>query len=173
VSDDLDLEGTLSQITALVEGVEHLPDREARERARALVHAVLDIHRVGLARVLALAGAREGGSQLVDELAEDRAIALLLSLHELHPRDVESRVAAAVEQAAARLREVGVALDAVGVTGDSARVRVKPAGPVRASPAQIRSQIEEAIGRAAPEIAEVEIDGLDPTPLVSITLPRR
>ena len=170
-ADTPELDQPLAQIGELVEGVERLPDPTARERARALVQAVLDIHRVGLGRVLALAAATDG---LVDELCRDQAVALLLALHDLHPRSVETRVRAAVEEVQPQLLEVGVALELAGVTDDSARVRVKAAGPLRTSQAAIRTAVEGAIGRSAPEIAVVEIDGLDPSPLVSITrLPPR
>ncbi len=174
VSDNHELEHPLARIGELIEGLEHLPDADARERARALVQAVLDIHRVGLSRVLEVAAARDGGDAVVDELAADQAVALLLSLHGLHPRGVETRVREAVEELRPQLLDVGVAVELARVTDDSAHVRVKAAGSVRTGGAAIRSLVEGAIGRAAPEIAEVEIDGLDPSPLVSISrLPQR
>jgi hypothetical protein len=174
VSDGPELEHPLARIGALVEGIERLPDADARERARGLVQAVLDIHRVGLARLLALASELEGGPALIDELARDQAFALILALHDLHPRDVETRVRDAVDGVAPALLEMGVAIDILAVTDENVRVRVKAAGKVRAGQAKIRAMVEEAIGRAAPEVAAVEFDGLDPTPLVPITrLPQR
>jgi NifU-like domain len=177
VSDNPELDHPLAQIGSLVEGLERLADADARERARALVQAVLDIHRLGLARVLALAAARDGGPALVDELARDQTIAILLSLHGLHPRDVDTRVRLAIDEARAGLLELGVAVELSRISDDTAHVRVKAAGAagaVRASPARIRTLVEGAIGRAAPEIAAVEIDGLDQSALVSITrLPQR
>ncbi|HKE18277.1 MAG TPA: hypothetical protein VKB80_25540 [Kofleriaceae bacterium] len=172
--DSSELEHPLARISELVEGLEQLPDAPARERARALVQAVLDIHRIGLARALAVAGAREDGAALVDELAGDQAVALLLSLHGLHPHDVETRVRAAVDHLRATLLDVGVSVELGGVTDETAQIRVKAAGEVHASHARIRTMVEQAIGRAAPEIVSVEIHGLDTSPLVSITrLPQR
>jgi hypothetical protein len=70
--------------------------------------------------------------------------------------------------------EVGVAVELRRITDDTAHVRVKAAGDVRTSHGAIRATLEGAIGRSAPEIAMVDIDGLDPSPLVSITrLPQR
>ncbi len=174
MSDNRELEHPLSRIGELIEGLEHLPDANARERARALVQAVLDIHRVGLSRVLVVAAARDGGDAVIDDLVADEAVALLLSLHDLHPRGLETRVRAAVDDLRPKLLDVGVAVELAGITDDSAHVKVKAAGSVRAGGAAIRTMVEGAIGRAAPEIAAVEIDGLDPSPLVSITrLPQR
>lgn len=174
MSDNRELEHPLARIGELIEGLELLPDADAREQARELVQAVLDIHRVGLSRVLAVAAARDGGGSVVDELVADQAVALLLSLHDLHPRGLETRVRAAVDELRPRLLDVGVAVELAHVTDDSAHVRVKAAGSVRTGGAAIRTMVESAIGRAAPEIAAVEIDGLDQSPLVSISrLPQR
>lgn len=172
MSADPELEQPLARISELVEGLERLPDAPAREQARALVQAVLGIHRQGLSRVLALAAEHEGGAALVDRLAQDRAVALLLSLHDLHPRDVETRVREAVEEVRPGLREVGVALELDRVADERAHLRVRPAGAVRTTNARVREIVEGAIERAAPEIAAIEIDGLDPSPLVSLTRQR-
>jgi len=169
-----ELEQPLAQIGELVEGLERLPDAPAREQARALVQAVLDIHRLGLARLLAMAAEREGGAALVDALAQDQAVALLLSLHGLHPRDVETRVREAIEQVRPGLAAQGVAVELTRITEDTAHLHVRAAGALQTTRARIRELLEGAIGGAAPEIAAVEIDGLDPSPLVSISrLPQR
>lgn len=161
-----DLESPLAQIASLVAELERLPQSSARERARALVQAVLDIHHAGLARILELLAARPGGAALVENLAAEETVALLLSLHDLHPSDVETRVRSAVEALRPALLDQGVAIELAGAGDDTARVRVRAAGAIRASDARIRAMVEQAICRGAPEIAEVEIDGLERAPLV-------
>ncbi|HEY3593388.1 MAG TPA: hypothetical protein VGL13_05925 [Polyangiaceae bacterium] len=163
-----DLDSPLTRIAALVEELEQMPETPARESARALVEAVLEIHRAGLTKLIEIAAVR-AGEDVVDELAADPSVALLLSLHELHPTSREARVRTAVDQLRPTLLAAGVAIETDGVGDDVARVRVRPAGTVRLADARLRSQIESAIYRGAPEIAMVEIDGLDDAPTVPVT----
>jgi len=161
-----DLESPLTRIASLVAELERMPESQAREHARALVHAVLDIHHAGLARIFELLALRPDGPAFVEQLGADETVMLLMSLHDLHPRDVESRVRAAVDAVRPALLEQGVAIELDGVGEDTARVRLSAAGLVRATNAKLRALVEFAIYAGAPEIVVVEIDGLDGAPLV-------
>jgi hypothetical protein len=169
-----DLEQPLARIAALVQEMEEAPDRAMRERARGLVQAVLDIHRVGLERLLAVAAARDDGAALVDALAREDAFALLLALHGLHPRTIDARVRGAIDDLAPRLLADGVAIELRDVTDELARVRLRPVGPVRTTGAALRARVETAIGRSAPDIGGVEIEGLESSdvPASRLTGPR-
>jgi hypothetical protein len=166
-----ELAPALARIESLVAEIERTADPAARERSRALVQALLDVHRLALERLLELAAARAGGPELLDELATDQAVALLFSLHGLHRRDLDSRVGAAIDELRPKLLADGVALDLEAIADDRVRVRVSPAagGRVRAGSAQVRATIESHLMRAVPEIASVDIDGLE-TGVVSIGL---
>lgn len=161
-----DLESPLARIASLVAELERMPESLARERARALVQAVLDVHQAGLARILELLAARQDGARFIDELAADETVTLLMSLHDLQPSDVETRVRAAVDALRPALLEQGVAIELAGAGEDTARVRLRAAGAVRTSDDKLRALVERAIYRGAPEIAVVEIDGLDGAPVV-------
>ena len=170
------LEDTLTRINTLVEEIEGVTDPVARERSRALVQAILDVHRIGVARLLTMAAERPGGAELVEALAADDTVALLLSLHGLHPQDLGSRVRRAIDELRPRLLADGVAIDLEHVDDDRARVRLSPAAPggrVRAGAAELRVVIERALGHAAPELATIDIAGLDAAGAVNITLPSR
>jgi len=155
----LELQRSVARLGELIDELEQVPDLATRERARALVQTLLDLHRAGLSRLLELVAER--GPPGVDGLAADETVALLFSLHGLHPRSVEERVRSAIDELAAQLLEQGVAVDLSEVTEDTVRVRLKAAGKVRAAVAGLRAAVESAIRRAAPEIAAVEIDGLE------------
>ncbi len=171
-----DLDSPISRIASLVEELEQLPENPARERARALVQAVLEMHAAGLARILELAAAHPDGPAFIDELCADPMVTLLMSLHELHPSDVETRVRAAVDGLKPVLLDEGVAIELDRASEGTARVRLRAAGAIRASDARIRARMEAAMAGAAPEIAAIEIDGLDGAPLVPagrLVAPRR
>ncbi len=87
---------------------------------------------------------------------------MVLALHEPRdPRLLEARVRAAVDKVRPTLLEQGVDLELVGINEDTARVHVKAAGALHISPSALRTALEEAIGRGAPEIAAVAIEGLE------------
>jgi Fe-S cluster biogenesis protein NfuA len=155
-----DLEQPLARITTLIEEVEEMIDPAARERSRALVQAVLDVHGVALRRFLDLVALR-GGQELVRELSKDDAVALLLALHGLHPDEVSTRVAGAVAELRPQLRDEGIDIELAEVTDEKAVVALRPLGTVQGNTAALRATIETAIARSAPEIAAVDITGLD------------
>jgi hypothetical protein len=168
------LQPSLARIAALVAALEELPDAGAREQARALVQAVLEIHRVGLSHLVAhlIAEAdRERASAepgWLDALERDDAVSLLLSLHGLHPRDLDTRVRAALAPLRPALLAAGIAIELRAVDGEVVRVALRPAGGAapHADPHHLRAAVEAAIRRGAPEIAAVEIDGLEAGPIV-------
>ena len=157
----LELSRLLARIGELIEELEQVSDIAMRERARALVQTLLDLHRAGLARLLELASERGPPGPWIDELAADETVAVLLSLHGLHPRSLQARIGSAIDELSPQLLQQGVAVDLRGVTEETVRVRLKAAGPVRAGVAALRAAVESAIRRCAPEIAAVEIEGLE------------
>jgi hypothetical protein len=155
-----DLEQPLEQIARLVDELEQHPDAATRERARTLVQAILDVHRVALRRLLELVAAR-GGEKIVGDLAHDDAVALLLALHGLHPEDIAKRVGAAVDELRARLNDDGVAIELGAVSEERAVILLRAVGEVHTPGAALRAVIETAIARNAPEISTIEIVGLE------------
>lgn len=165
----IELQRAMARIGELVEELERVPDIATRERARALLQTVLDVHRAGLARLLELVSANGP----IEALAGDESVALLLSLHGLHPESVEARVRAAIGELAPRFLEQGVAVELTSVTDEALRVRLRTAGTLRADEAGLRAALEAAIRASAPEIAEVHIDGLDKSDVPVTRLGRR
>jgi hypothetical protein len=145
----------MNRIGELIGELEQGADAETRERARELVQTILDVHRVGLEKLLELARAP------VEELAREESVAILLSMHDLHPEDAASRVRAAIDAVAPRLLDEGVAVELTSVDGDRVRIALRAAGPVRAHVAGLRGELERLVRRSAPEIVAVDIDGLE------------
>lgn len=155
------------RLQALLVALESTRDDQTRQAAQQLVQAVLELHGAALADMLALV--REAGTQPADTLlprfASNPRVAALLLLHDLHPQDLETRARKAIE----RLRPVfgvrGVRADLVATAPGMVRVRVTASGQKTQRPAaaEIRHDIEAALLTAAPDVAEVVIDGIETT----------
>jgi hypothetical protein len=167
---DHDIAGPMRRIESLVRSLETCPDIAAREGARELVRAVLDLHAAGLAKLLELASQAGGpGRVLVESLAREPLVSGLLLLHGLHPVPVERRVADAVENVRARLRPREGEVELLAVTEESIRIRLR--GDPSSGPA-LRLAIEEALTRAAADVLHVEIEeAWDPDPAGRLSLP--
>jgi Fe-S cluster biogenesis protein NfuA len=86
----------------------------------------------------------------------------LLLIHDLHPVDVETRVARALEEVRPYLGSHGGDVELLGVTDGVARLRLNgTCDGCPSSAVTLKSSIETAIMRAAPELERVEAEGLD------------
>jgi hypothetical protein len=149
---------------ALLDRVESMPDPDARTDAVELVRALVALYGEGLARVTA-AALRAGGDTVAAQFAADHLVSHLLLLHGLHPLDLPTRVAAAVEATCARQGEVRPEL--VSVDDDVVRLRLPAAtAGCGSSTAALAAALTESIRAAAPEIDRVEVDQPKPAPAV-------
>ena len=152
------VEETLRRIDDLVTGLGHIADPAARDSARELLEAILDLHGLALARMMAAVATTEEGRNLLARFAQDEQIKAVLLLHGLHPEDPETRLRHALAILQPRLDEAGIAARLGRATANGASVRIS-GDPVGAE--RLRQQIEEAIVNAAPDLDEIAIDWPD------------
>jgi hypothetical protein len=164
VSTDNEFQTKLNRLEALVQQADRLPDPAARECARELVRALLDLHADGLERLLDHVDAVTDGAVL-DACAADDVVGGLLLLHGLHPLPVEDRVQRALEQARPVLRSLGAEVELIGVDDGVLRLRFEANGDGRVSSAAVWRAVEEAITTNAPDLTGVEIEGLEVAPV--------
>jgi len=122
-----DLRATGERIEALLEAAS-AGGRVARERAEELVRLVVDLYGAGLERLLDIlheAGRLDDG--LLDRLAADDLVASLLAVHGLHPDDVGTRVARALDGVRPYLGSHGGDVQLLDVTDDGT-VRLRMLG---------------------------------------------
>lgn len=151
-----EFQGRVRRVEALVAALEACPDPAAREGARELVRALLDLHAAGLAKVLHLASLPgEPGLALVDRFARDGLVGSLLLLHGLHPVAPEVRVAEAPDRVRPRLRARGGDVELLGVGAEVVRLRLR--GDPSSGPA-LRLAVEEAVVEAAPDVPAIDIE---------------
>ncbi len=127
-------------------------------RALAAVQGLVELYGEALRRVVELGGISQG-------LVADELLSHLLLLHDLHPVDVETRVARALEEVRPYLGSHGGDVELLGIEDGIARLRLGGTCDGCASSAvTLKHSIEEAILRAAPELHGVEADGVSAQP---------
>src|SRR4029453_17038710 len=93
---------------------------------------------------------------------EDELVASLLVLHDLHPKDTQTRVTEALDQVRPYLGSHAGGVELLGV--DSAGVvHLRLEGSCDGCPSSVQTvklAIERAIEEAAPEVAGVEVENL-------------
>ncbi|MDQ6772028.1 MAG: NifU family protein, partial [Candidatus Dormibacteraeota bacterium] len=171
-----DFEKQARRVEALVQEVQGLGDEDARASAVGAIQAVLDLHGLGLERILA-----QAGPELSSRLAADEAVAGLLLLHGLHPVALEDRVRGALDKVRPYLASHGGGVEVLGF--DEGVVRLRLEGSCHgcaSSTATLRDAIEKAILEAAPDAAALQVEGVAPpapqsgfVPLGSIRPPER
>ncbi|MBF4998349.1 NifU family protein [Nocardia sp. BSTN01] len=126
----------------------------ARERAEALVGEVVDLYGAGLRRILAVLD-----DATVQRLLADDLVASLLLVHGLHPHDVRTRVAGALDSVRPYLGSHGGDVRLLEVTADAV-VRLELTGSCRSCPSSsvtLELAVEDAVRAAAPEITAIEV----------------
>jgi Fe-S cluster biogenesis protein NfuA len=172
MTDTLDsraFQARLRRLDDLLQGVERLPDTSTRARIHEIVQAILELHGVGLERVLShMAEAGEAGAAALDACARDEVAGGLLLLHGLHPLDIEGRVLLALEQVRPYLASHGGDVELLGIRDGVARLKL--VGSCHGCPSSsltMKQTIEEAILGRAPDVVAVEVEGDTSVPLTT------
>jgi Fe-S cluster biogenesis protein NfuA len=152
----------MERLEAQLREAERHSDPAARQRVQEIVQAVLDLHGVGLERLLEhVAGAGAAGQVALNACAHDEVVSGLLLLHGLHPHDVPTRVRQALDSVRPALHRHGGSVELVGIEGTVVRLRLDGnCDGCPSSAATMQQTIEEAIYNKAPEITAVLLDNL-------------
>lgn len=157
--------------------VEQLLDRIAAtgassaELAEELVRALVQLYGAGLERIVSRLGA--AAPDVLDELAGDVLVAGLLSLHDLHPRDVRQRVEAALAGVRPALGSHGGDVTLLDVREGVVFLRLEgTCNGCGSSQVTLEQAVEGAIASAAPEITRIDVEGAVPaSPMVGGLIP--
>ena len=151
----------VARIEALLEALESMPDPAARGTATQVVQAVLDLYGEGLARLVDHVAEHDDG-QIAAAVADDELVSHLLLLHGLHPVPLLERVQDALDGVRPYLDQHGGDVELLGV--DDGVVRLRLEGTCNGCPSSrvtLKSAIEEAIFKAAPDVESVRAEGVD------------
>jgi Fe-S cluster biogenesis protein NfuA len=163
MANDKEFQVKVQRIGELVGELENIGDPEARTGAKALVQLLLDLHAAGLERMLEVVAQNgETGQQIIDDLGSDPLVSSLLVLYGLHPLDLDSRIAQAVEKVRPQVRKGGGELELLSNDGGVVRLQIQVDGHACRSTAKtLKKLIEDALYEAAPDMALLQIEGLE------------
>jgi hypothetical protein len=159
-----DPQHALNRLQELIRVLDTHPDPSAKETTRELLALVLDLHGIGLAKLMGIVTVAEDGTSILARLVEDKQVEAMLLLHGLHPDDLETRVRRAVERLRPHLGVHGLRLDVVEIASGTVRLRVHGRGAATIKAPllwTLPGEIEDAVVEAAPDIEKILIDGLD------------
>jgi Fe-S cluster biogenesis protein NfuA len=144
------MDNRVARIDELLDELETLEPR-ARDTATELVQELLAMHGDGLARIAA---------RCPELPVDDELVAHLLLLHGLHPVPLEQRVQGALKEVRPYLAAHGGGVELLGVEEGVVRLRLQGAcNGCPSSAVTLKLAVEEAIGRAAPDIERIEAEG--------------
>lgn len=141
------------RVEEVLDGLAATGDREVCAAAEELVRVLMEFYGAGLARIVAGLGEAPLSSLLDDEL-----VASLLALHDLHPEDVDARIARAVASAGEPVEVLGFD-EATGTL----RLRSMPGGGCgcgstgAATGGRASQAVEDALACFVPEVTTVEL----------------
>jgi len=163
MADHKDFQIKVQRIGELVGELENIADPEARASAKALVQLLLDLHGAGMERVMEIVAKNdESGQRTIDDLGRDPLVSSLLVLYGLHPLDVESRVAQAVDRVRPQVRKGGGELDLLGIEAGVVRLQLQVTGHGCSSTGKtLKKLVEDALYEAAPDMNRLVIEGLE------------
>ncbi|MBT2481492.1 hypothetical protein [Streptomyces sp. ISL-94] len=150
------------RVEEVLDGLAAAGDRQAREAAEELVRTLMDFYGAGLARVVERIGGLPPGADPLARLLDDELVSSLLVLHDLHPEDVHTRIARALDAAAQPVELVGFE-EAAGTL----RLRSTATGGgcgCGSTGDAVRQRIEDTVGAFAPEVTSVDLAAADPQP---------
>ncbi len=147
----------IQRIEELIQKFESASDPNTRADAHKLVQAIMEFHGAAIDRMMEIiAEAAEGEPPVFDNFARDELVSNMLLLHGLHPLELETRVAQALDKVRPILRAQSGNVHLLRINGDEVHLRFegKPAP-------HLKTAIEEEIYNAAADVTAIHIDGFE------------
>jgi Fe-S cluster biogenesis protein NfuA/nitrite reductase/ring-hydroxylating ferredoxin subunit len=152
------------RIEGLLQELGTVADPRVREKAEELVRLLMELYGSALARILEIVDDTGSSDEIFDRLAADDLVASLLVLHGLHPLNVETRIARALDRVRPYLGSHGGDVKLLGVNEGVVHLRLE--GSCHSCPSStvtMKLAIEKAIEEAAPEVVCIEVEGTSPS----------
>lgn len=160
MAQDTTIQKRMQRVGEIVERLESNSDPSTRAMARELVEALMALHGTALERILELAAnAGEAGEAMIRRCGRDDLVSSVLVLYGLHPENLRSRVAHALEKSRSSLQTHSASAELVSISDEGAvtvRLEVKSTG-CGSSLASVKARLEAALYNAAPDASSIVI----------------
>ncbi|WP_326625517.1 MULTISPECIES: hypothetical protein [unclassified Streptomyces] len=150
------------RVEELLDRLTAIGDQEVGAAAEDLVRVLMDFYGAGLARIvdrLSTPADRGTGSGPLAALLDDELVSSLLALHDLHPEDIGTRIARALDSVRDPVEVVGfdeetgiLRLRSASEAGDGGGCGCPSTG------AATRRSVEDALACFVPEVNQVEME---------------
>ena len=167
--DNAHFHGRMQHIEELLAAIQEHGNPVVRASAAEMVRALLDVHRAGLAEMLAhIVRQGEPGQAILNGMVRDDLVSRLLLLHGLHPVDLETRIWQALDHVRPLLRVHAADVQLVEANHEAVRLRLLGGGE------GVHRILEHAMLEAAPDVLRIEFVDADApaTRLLSLPLVR-
>jgi hypothetical protein len=167
VDSEKEFQEKMRRLGTLVSELDQLPGGGSKIAARELVQLLMEVHRLGLERIMDVvfdSGGEPGApvGAMIHKLGQDPIVRNLLLLYSLHPDNLETRVLQALDALRGRLRKLDSRVELVHLQEGEVQLRVHTSGHARGSMIKdLRSIVEGGIYDFAPDVASLTILGLE------------
>lgn len=148
----------LGRLETLINDIQSQANPVLRAGVEELVQVLLELHSVGLERLLDIIWERGaiGESLIREELPKDKLVSSLLLLHGLHPLSLADRVQKALDKVRPYLQSHGGNVEVINIVDGVVQLRLQ--GSCQSCPASsltLKYAVEDAIYAAAPDVTAV------------------
>jgi hypothetical protein len=153
----------IRRLGALVGELDAAPSDQSNAAVRELVQLLMEVNGTALQRIMEIIDeSGETGEAIISKAGQDSIVRPLLLLYSLHPEDLGTRVARAIDSAAQRLRKFNSEVELLDICDGGVQVRVRTSGHACGSTTKtVQSIVEECIYDLAPDVTSLEILGQD------------
>lgn len=147
------------RIEQLLEDMRAAADPRLYGQVEEVLGLVSELYGGGLARIVEVVG--DGDPVLLGRMAHDELIGSLLLVHGLHPDDLATRVARALEGVRPMLAGHGGDVELLDIDEAAGAVHLNLLGSCHGCPSStvtLRLAVETAIAEAAPEIVIIDVE---------------
>jgi Fe-S cluster biogenesis protein NfuA/nitrite reductase/ring-hydroxylating ferredoxin subunit len=151
------------RIEVVLDELSSTGDPSVAERAEELVSLLVELYGGGLERILqTIADDGDAGEAILRRLTQDELVEALLIVHGLHPVALDQRIHDALESVRPYLGSHSGGVENLGVDDDGV-LHLRLEGNCEGCPSSrvtVQSAIEDAVRKAAPEIAAIDVAGV-------------
>jgi Fe-S cluster biogenesis protein NfuA/nitrite reductase/ring-hydroxylating ferredoxin subunit len=165
-------EALMQRVEELTAEVDRIADPQAQRVVEQLLGAVMDLYGEGLARIVSIVDeGGEGSEETRHRLADDGVVASLMLIHDLYPVSLEQRVGEALDSVRPYMESHGGNVELLSLDGGIARLKLEGScDGCPASSSTLELAIKSALEEAAPDLVNIEVEGLEDPLLEPVTV---